>query len=165
MFLTGCMTTYKIPSKKYGDKLILASKADGTTTYKFIRHNLTYIDIAKQHKLIERKVYNKDQIIYRYPILKSNIGYCKILLKSGNDFLAKAGSDTLIFITNDLPTMNRHFWGKGIVLSRITGNNYLVRPSIDNDGYARLYISATDNYEEIKKDKSFIADSLILSVR
>jgi hypothetical protein len=164
--LTGCLTKYKIPSQKYGDNLLSTTKEpEGLTTYKFNRHNLTYIDKAKSGKLIERKVYDNDQIVYRYPILKTNIGPTQIFLKSGNDFLAKMGSDTVIFINNDLPIMNRHFWGKGIVFSRVTENTYLVKPTAGNSGFAKFYVSTTHNYEEIKNDNGFIADSLILPIR
>jgi hypothetical protein len=166
IILTGCLTNYKIPSKNYDDKIISTSKnIDGTTTYKFYRHDLEYVDIAKQHKLLERKVYDHKQIIYRYPILETNVKPSKIFLKSGNDFLIKTGSDTIVFINDELPVMNRHFWGKGVVFSRITENSYLIKPSSDNTGYARFYISTSHNYEEINNDKGFIADSLVLPIR
>jgi hypothetical protein len=165
IILTGCMTKYRIPSKKYGDKVISTSKnSDGTRTVRFYRHNLEYVDIANRHKLLDRKVYNNKQVIYRYPILEKNVKPSEFYLKSGNDFLMKTGTDTLVFI-NDLPIMNRHFWGKGVMFSRITENTYLVRPSKDNNGLAKFYISTTHNYEEIENDKGFIADSLIVSIR
>ena len=166
IIFTGCLTSYKIPSKKYDDKLISTTKnPDGTTTYKFSRHNLEYVDIARQRKLLDRKVYDNNQIIYRYPILKNNVEPTKIALKSGNDFLANTRSDTIVFINDGLPIMNRHFSGKGVVFSRITENSYLIKPSSNNIGYARLYISVSDNYEEVKKRNGFISDSLVLPIR
>ena len=166
IILTGCTTSYKIPSKKYDDKLISTTKnPDGTTTYKFSRHDMEYVDIARHHKLLDRKVYDNNQIIYRYPILKNNVEPTKIVLKSGNDFLAKTGSDTIAFINDELPVMNRHFWGKGVVLSRITENSYLIKPTANNTGYARFYISVSDNYEEVKNGNGFISDSLVLPIR
>jgi hypothetical protein len=166
ILLTGCLTNYKIPSNKYGDKLISTTKnADGTTTYKFYRHNWEYVDIAQQHKLLERKVYNNERLVYRYPIREANVRPTNFLLKSGKNFLTKTGSDTITFINDDLPVMNRHFWGKGVMIQRITENCYIVKPATDNIAYARFYISTTHNYEEIRNDNGFIADSLILPVR
>ena len=119
IILTGCLTSYKIPSKKYGDKLISTIQSgDGTTTYQFSRHDLEYVDIARGHKLLERKVYDRKQIIYRYPIF-----------------------------------------------SRLTENSYLIKPAANNIGYARLYISVSDNYEEVKNRNGFISDSLVLPIR
>jgi hypothetical protein len=160
------LTSYKIPSKKYGDKPISTIQSgDGTTTYQFSRHDLEYVDIARGHKLLERTVYDRKQIIYRYPILKNNVGPTKIVLKSGNRFLAKTGSDTVVFINNGLPVMNRNFWAKGVVFSRLTENTYLIKPAANNIGYARLYISVSDNYEEVKNRNGFISDSLVLPIR
>ncbi len=164
--MTGCLTTYKIPSKKYDDKIISTSKnLDGTTTYKFYRHDLEYVDTAERHKLLDRKVYDNNQIVYRYPILETNVKPSKIFLKSGNNFLSKTESDTIMFINDNLPIMNRYFWGKGIMFTRITENSYLVKASVNNKGYARFYISVSDNYEEIKKGNGFISDSLVLPIK
>ena len=138
---------------------------DGTVTKTFLRHDLTYVDMAKQKKLIGRNVFNEGRLIYRYPILRSNVGASKIYLTSGNNFISKTTVDTINFTNDDLPIMNRHFWGKGIVFTKITDSSYIIKPTNDNLATANFYISASHNYEEIKKDKGFIADSLVLSIR
>jgi len=164
--LTACSTSYQIPSKKYDDKMISTSKkSDGTTMYKFHRHGLIYVDTAKKHRLLDRKVYDGDQLVYRYPVLAKNVKPGIILLKSGNDFLDQSKGDTIVYIGNDLPVMNRYFWGKGVMLARLTETSYLIKPSPNNTGVAKLYISTTHNYEEIKDDKGFIADSLVLIIK
>ena len=86
-------------------------------------------------------------------------------MTSGNDFLSKTGSDTIVFINDDLPVMNRYFWSKGVIFKRITENTYLIKPSSENTGYARFYISISHNYEEIENEMGFISDSLILPIR
>jgi hypothetical protein len=164
--LTGCRSSYNIPSQKYGDNLISTTKSsDGTTTNKFMRHDLTYVDIAKQNKLLERKVFDYEQLVYRYPILRSNIKPGKIFLRSGHSFLSTTLSDTLVFVNDYLPVMNRHFWAKGVVISTLTDSSYLVKTNVNNNGYARFYISVSDNYEEVKKGNGFISDSLVLPIR
>src|SRR5438552_1672013 len=121
IILTGCFSSYHVPSKKYGDQLLSTNRnVDRTTTNTFLRHGLTYVDKAKQKKLIERNVYDEGRLIYRYPILRSNVGASKIYLTSGNNFISKTTVDTIILINNDIPIMNRHFWGKGIVFTRLT---------------------------------------------
>ena len=164
--VTACSSAYKIPSHKYDDKIISTSQnSNGTTTYKFYRHDLVYIDTANKHKLLDRKVYDGDQLVYRYPVLKVNVRPSKIFLKSGNSFLDKSKVDTVMFINNDLPAMNRLLWGKGVIITKLTENAYRIKASPDNTGFARIYISTTHNYEEIENDNGFIADSLVLQVK
>ena len=166
IILMGCFSSYRVPSKKYGDQLLSINKnLDGTISKTFLRHGLTYVDKSKQKKLIERKVYDEQRLIYRYPILRSNVGASKIFLASGNNFISKTTVDTLILINNDLPIMNRHFWGKGVVFTRLTDSSYIIKPTSDNTGPSKFYISTSHNYEEIKNDNGFIADSLVLSIR
>ncbi len=166
VLLTACISNYTIPSKKYDDEMISTSKnLDGTTTHKFYRHGLEYNDVANGQKLLSRKVYDNRLVIYRYPVLEENVNSSKLFLKSGNDFLSRTGTDTLVFINEDLPIMNRRFWGKGILFSRITNNSYLLQPAQNNDNLAKIYVSASHNYEEIQNSKDFIADSLILPIR
>lgn len=165
IILTSCFSSYKVPSKKYGDQLISKKQnADGTSTSTFLRHGLTYVDKAKRKKLIERNVFDEGRLIYRYPILRSNVGASKIYLTSGNNFISKVKADTIIFINNDLPIMNRHFWGNNIALTPLTDSSYILKSRV-NTGILRFYISASDNYEEIKNDNGFIADSLGLTTK
>lgn len=166
IILTSCSSTYKTPSKKYSDQLLSSHKnPHGTTTNTFLRHGLTYVDKTKKNKLIERNVYDKGQLIYRYPILRSNLKPSKIYLRSGNNVISKTKTDTVVFINSDLPVMNRHFWGKGIMLSKLSDSTYIGKAISENSRTATFYISTSDNYEEIQNDKGFIADSLVLSVR
>jgi hypothetical protein len=165
IILTSCFSSYKVPSKKYGDQLVSKKhNANGTSTNTFLRHGLTYIDKAKQKKLIERHVYDDGRLIYRYPILRSNVGASKIYLTSGNNFISKAKGDTIVFINNDLPTMNRHFWGNNITLSPLTDSSYILKTKAET-GVAKFYVSASDIYEEIKNGNGFIADSLVITIR
>ena len=164
--MIGCIPSYHVPSKKYGDQLLSTTKnVDGIVTNTFLRHGLTYVDQAEQKKLIKRNVFDEGRLIYKHPILKSNIGASKIFLRSGNNFVSKTTVDTIILINNDLPIMNRHFWGEGVVFSRLTDSSYTIKPTSDNSGTAKFYISTSHNYEEIKSDQGFIADSLVLSIR
>ncbi len=164
--MAGCFSSYNVPSKKYGDQLLSTNKnLNDITTHTFLRHGLTYVDKTKKKKLIERNVYDEGQLIYRYPVRRSNVGASKIYLTSGNNFILKTTADTVVLINNNLPIMNRHFWGKGIRLSRLTDSSYIIRPTSDNTGAAKFYISASDNYEEIENNKGFIADSLEISIR
>ena len=166
IILTSCSSTYKIPSKKYGDHLLSTNKnADGTFTNIFLRHGLTYVDKVKKKKLIERNVYDEGRLIYTYPILRSDLQPSKIYLTSGNNFISKGKADTVIFENKNLPVMNRHFWGQGITLRKLTDSSFLIKPSSSNSGVAKCYISASDNYEEIAKDNGFISDSLVLTTK
>jgi len=165
IILTSCFSSYKVRSKKYSDQLVSKKQnADGTSTSTCLRHGLTYIDKAKQKRLTERNVFADGGLIYRYPILRSNVGASKIYLTSGKNFISKATADTIICSNNDLPIMNRHFWGNNITLLPLTDSSYIIKTR-DKTGVAKFYVSASDIYEEIKNGNGFIADSLVLTIR
>ena len=166
IILTSCSSSYKTPSKKYGDQLLSTDKnLDGTTTNTFLRHGLTYVDKSEKKKLIARKVYDQQRLIYRYPVLRSNLKASKIYLISGNNFISKGTADTIIFQNSDLPVMNRHFWGQGITVRKLTDTSFVIKPSSNNLGIVRFYVSASDNDEEIANNNGFISDSLVLKTR
>jgi hypothetical protein len=166
ILFTGCLTRYSIPSKRYNDTILsTAHNADLSTTYRFKRHDWEYEDIVKRHKLLERRVYDSGQLVYRYPVLRGNVRPSDFFLKSGRVFLTGNGVDTLVFINEDLPTMNRFIWASGVTLMKITENTYWVKPLANNKDFAKFYVSVGHNMEEVKNDKGFIADSLVLPIR
>ena len=164
--LINCRTSRLYSKKYYDDEVISVSeKIHGVYFRNFKRHNLLYIDKTDGKQIIERKVFRDSNLLYRYPIVKSNIPMTDIKLLSGNNYLKKDFNDTIQIINSGLPIMNRTVYVKGALISRTSDSTYLIKAKDSISLQAKFYITASDNFEEIKNRKSFISDSLIVEIR
>ncbi len=149
----------------YTDSIINKSKdIEGFYIVEFKRHGLIYIDKRKQNRIIERSVFEEGKLIYRYPITKESIG-TTMRLQSGKNSLELGVFDTLRIEYRNLPVMNKHVIAIGSTISRLDDSTYLVKAANLISKKVTVQILVSVNYEEIKNDRGFVADSLILNVR
>ena len=161
ILLFGCS-----PKNIYTDSIINKSKnIEGFEIVQFNRHGLIYIDKRKQNKIIERSVFDDGRLMYRYPITKESIGTTTLALQSGKNSLELGVIDTLRIGYGNLPAMNKHIIAKGGTITRLDDSTYLVKTLNPNSKKVTVYIQVSVNYEEIKNDRGFIADSLLLDIR
>ena len=164
--LSACQSSSKYSEKRYDDENISKTKKiNGIYNREFFWHGLKYYDKINGHKLIERKVYAEEKLLYKYPINQSNFPKTKIWLASGNNFLQKSVYDTIFFSNPELPWMNRIAWCRGATISRVSDSSYLIRATKDAISKSGFFISVSTNYEEIKNNNGFVSDSLILFVK
>jgi hypothetical protein len=153
------------PKNIYSDTIIKKSKSiEGLEIVEFTRHGLTYVDKRKRSRIIERSVFDEGKLIYRYPITRESIG-TSMRLQSGKNSLELGVMDTLRIRYYSHPMMNRHIIAIGGTISRFDDSTYLVKATNINNKKVKVQILASVNYEEIKNDKGFIADSLLLDIR
>jgi hypothetical protein len=153
------------PKNIYSDSIIKKSKdIEGFEIIEFNRHGLIYIDKRKQNRIIERSVFKDGRLIYRYPIMKESIE-TTLRLQSGKNTLEYGMIDTLRIEYINLPAMNKHVIAFGGAISRLDDSTYLVKAANLNSKKVTVQIRVSVNYEEIKNDKGFIADSILLNIK
>ena len=166
LILTNCANSELYSKKKYDDQVLSNSeKINGSYTREFTRHGLTYFDKTDDKKIMERKVYSENKLIYKFPINKSTLSKTDLKLLSGNMFLKAGVTDTIQLINDDLPIMNRNVYVKGAAISRTSDSTYLIKAKDSLVSKATFYISVSDNFEEIGGRKSFISDSLQIDIK
>ena len=131
----------------------------------FKRHDLVYADSMIGKKIFTRNVFLNDKIIYHYPVQQSELPKSDLRLLSGNDHLTREFVDTILIDNKALPIMNRTIHVKGAVISRTSDSTYLIKVNDRQLSKATLYVTASDNYEEIKGRVSFISDSLVMLIK
>ena len=161
LLVNGCASKHI-----YDDSIISRSKnAAGVDLIEFNRHGLLYKDKKVKNKIIERYVYEGQKLIYRYPITKEVIGKTTLRLLSGKGYLTVNVLDTLRIENINLPIMNRTTYVRGGVISRIDDSTYYIKVMDAKNGFVKAFVNVSANYEEIKGDMGYVADSLTVAVR
>ena len=156
----------KYSETKYQDNVISKStKSNKSYTRNFERNGLTYFDTISNKRLIGRTVYADDKLQYRYPIEESKLGGTFITLKSGKNYLRQGIDDTLIVINRYLPILNTIRTINGAYQSWLSDTSLIIRTKDVKYKKAVFYLSAHSDYEEIKTEKRFIVDSLVIEIR
>ena len=128
----------------------------------FERGGMRFFDTLQSNKIVSRKAYYGDLLMYKYPIAQEDIKPLKMRIKGDKDRLTLNKPDT-ITILNSLPPKNQSLYTKGAEFNRLSSFRIVITPTNPAVDTVWLFIQGRQVYAEIT-DKTVYKDSIAIPV-
>ncbi|MFT3681044.1 MAG: hypothetical protein QM791_12270 [Ferruginibacter sp.] len=136
-------------------------------TKRYFKEGFEYRDDYKSGKLVRRRLYIGDKLMYESPLYKKDLLPSVIKLKSGKTFLSNAAFDTLEIINPQIPYINFGIEVKNVQLTNAGEKTYLIRAfnnSKTGIDTVKIYIKVYQGQYSRFNIPVFIADSVSFSI-